>query len=155
MHRFCELACIINYRAKNVRVFVLSWEVTCMSLFLFVVVRLLDWEEHEDAFAEGDDVCRNVGRNYNRNLLRLLCRERITSGTYFVMYLWHSELALKVLKRVTFLLFGFSFFKKKRRVIIQKYNKYGPNRKKVYFIEEKVEATQPEPSQTAVRFTEL
>lgn len=108
--RFCELACIINYRTKNVRVLVLSWEVTCTSLFLFVAVQLLDWEEHQNAYAEGDDVCRNVvGRNCNWNLLRLLYRERITSGMYFATYLWHSELALKVLKRIT-LLFGFSFF---------------------------------------------
>lgn len=106
--RFCELACIINYHTQNVRVFVLSWEVTCMSLFLFVAVQLLDWEEHQNAYAEGDDVCRNVvGRNSNWNLLCLLHRERMTSELYFVMYLWHSELALKVSKRITLLLLSF------------------------------------------------
>lgn len=64
--KFCELACIINYHTKNVRAFVLSREVTCTSFFLFVAVPLLDRDEHQNAYAERDDVCRKVvGRNCN------------------------------------------------------------------------------------------
>lgn len=60
-------------------------------------------------YAEGDDVCRNVvGRNYNWNLLHLLHRERVNSGMYFDVPV-ALELALKILKRITLLLSGFSF----------------------------------------------
>lgn len=79
--RFCELTCIINYRVKIVRIFVLPWEVPCTPLFLFVVVQLPDWEEHQNAYGEGDDVCSNiVGRYSSWDVLRVFPRERGTSG---------------------------------------------------------------------------
>lgn len=131
--RFYELACIINYHTKNVRVFVLSWEATCVSFLACssLATLLRSIRKHT---LRGMMLAANVGRNYNWDLFHLLHREKITSGMYFVIYLWHSEFALKSLKRVTLLLFGFSsfFFFNLRQVILEsllEYNKYGHNRK--------------------------